>query len=131
MPKQTRHKPRSLSHPGVVAIAKSLNRICGTPYVGKEVGVLDNAMGIILGTDCAGYFDRDGWTPTSIREATLAYAQHAPVSVFKRLQADVEKARSFVEFWDERGWIDAEYANGAERDLALAKRGFHTRKEAT
>lgn len=130
MPKPSQHKPRSLNHPAIVEILKSLNRICLTPHANKEEGVLDNAMGMILGTNCGGFYDGVGWTAAQIREVTLAFALHVPPALFKALQEDVRKAREFVEYWDERGWIDANYNQGPERDRLLALHGLKPTKVA-
>ncbi len=102
---------------------RDVERVCATSHLEPEEGILDCAMDLIIGFDSAGWFNGAGWNPDSVRTFVCAFALSAPPIVLTKLRVDVKRAREFVEYWDERGWIDAIANEGPERDRLYALHG--------
>ena len=110
-------KPRTENDRRVRKVMAAVARITASPHLrDRNAGVLDTAFEKIymFGDSCA-RFDGDNWTPEAVRAIVLAIALNAPSKALDQLVVAAERAREFVEYWDERGWIEVETHEGDPR----------------
>lgn len=108
---------RTVNDRRVRKIMAAVGRITASPHLrDRTSGVLDNAFETIyMFGHTSALFDGDNWTPEAVHAIVLVVALNAPPKVFDQMVVAAEKARKFVEYWDERGWIEAQTLEGDPR----------------